>query len=118
DWSSDVCSSDLIANAMYGLIVVEPPEGLGPVDHEFYVMQGEIYADGRPGAVGHAVLDPAALWEERPNFVVFNGQFQALTGEHAMRVRVGGRVRSFVGNGGPNLIPALHSIGAVLDEAL
>jgi len=106
-----------IANGMYGLIVVEPPEGLGPVDHEFYVMQGEIYADGRPGAVGHAALDPAALWEERPNFVVFNGQFQALTGEHAMRVRVGDRVRIFVGNGGPNLISSFHVIGEVFDEA-
>ena len=32
-----------IANGMYGLIVVEPPEGLPPVDHEFYVMQGDFY---------------------------------------------------------------------------
>src|SRR5690606_37880556 len=32
-----------IANGMYGLILVEPEEGLPPVDREFYVMQGEIY---------------------------------------------------------------------------
>src|SRR5262249_1956196 len=32
-----------IANGMYGLILVEPEGGLPPVDHEFYVMQGEIY---------------------------------------------------------------------------
>ncbi len=32
-----------IANGMYGLILVEPPEGLPPVDHEYYVMQGEFY---------------------------------------------------------------------------
>lgn len=31
-----------IANGMYGLILVEPAEGLPKVDREFYVMQGEI----------------------------------------------------------------------------
>ena len=31
---------------MYGLILVEPEEGLPPVDREFYVMQGEFYAAG------------------------------------------------------------------------
>ena len=34
-----------IANGMYGLILVEPEEGLPPVDREFYVMQGEIYTE-------------------------------------------------------------------------
>jgi nitrite reductase (NO-forming) len=34
-----------IANGMYGLILVEPAEGLPKVDREFYVMQGEIYTD-------------------------------------------------------------------------
>ena len=36
-----------IANGMYGLILVEPEGGLPPVDHEFYVMQGEIYTEAR-----------------------------------------------------------------------
>lgn len=27
-----------IANGMYGMVVVEPPGGLPPVDREFYVM--------------------------------------------------------------------------------
>ena len=31
-----------VANGMYGLILVEPPEGLPKVDREFYVMQGEL----------------------------------------------------------------------------
>jgi hypothetical protein len=35
---------DHVANGMYGLILVEPKEGLPKVDHEFYVMQSEIYA--------------------------------------------------------------------------
>ncbi|NLN29472.1 MAG: nitrite reductase, copper-containing [Firmicutes bacterium] len=105
-----------IAMGMYGLIVVEPPEGLVPVDHEFYVMQGEVYADLRPGSQGHAAHDPAAMWDERPNFVVFNGQFQALTGDRAMRVNVGDTVRIFFGVGGPNLPSSLHLIGEVFDR--
>ena len=36
-----------VANGMYGLILVEPPEGLPPVDHEYYVMQGDFYTVGK-----------------------------------------------------------------------
>jgi len=36
-----------IANGMYGLILVEPPEGLPKVDHEYYVMQGDFYTAGK-----------------------------------------------------------------------
>lgn len=32
-----------VAHGMYGLIVVEPAEGLKRVDREFYVVQGELY---------------------------------------------------------------------------
>src|SRR5690606_4812101 len=35
-----------IANGMYGLILVEPKEGLPPVDREYYVMQSEFYTTG------------------------------------------------------------------------
>src|SRR5262249_7212125 len=42
-----------IANGMYGLIVVEPPDGLPRVDREFYVMQGEIYTVEDIGGSGH-----------------------------------------------------------------
>ncbi len=38
---------DHIANGMFGLILVEPEKGLPKVDKEFYVMQHEIYADGK-----------------------------------------------------------------------
>ena len=37
-----------VGNGMYGLILVEPKEGLPPVDREYYVMQGEFYTTGRP----------------------------------------------------------------------
>ncbi|HMN69797.1 MAG TPA: multicopper oxidase domain-containing protein, partial [Bdellovibrionales bacterium] len=41
-----------VANGMYGLILVEPEEGMPPVDHEFYIMQGEIYTDAPYGQHG------------------------------------------------------------------
>ena len=36
-----------VANGMYGLIYVEPPEGLPPVDKEYYVVQGDFYTVGK-----------------------------------------------------------------------
>jgi len=36
-----------MANGMYGLILVEPEDGLPHVDHEYYLMQGEIYTERR-----------------------------------------------------------------------
>ena len=104
-----------VANGMYGLIVVEPEGGLPPVDREFYVMQGEIYASLKPYERGHASFDDKALWDENPNFVVFNGQHNALTGEHQLTAKVGERIRIFIGNGGPNLISSFHVIGEIFD---
>lgn len=104
-----------IAQGMYGLIVVEPEDGLAPVDREFYVVQGEVYASLRPDQKGHAEFDGDAMWSEVPNFVVFNGAFQALTGAHALRARVGERIRIFIGNAGVNLISSFHIIGEIFD---
>ncbi|MGU3400344.1 hypothetical protein ACLBWS_11475 [Brucellaceae bacterium D45D] len=41
-----------IASGMYGMILVEPEDGLPEVDHEFYVMQGEIYTEEEFGSSG------------------------------------------------------------------
>src|SRR4030095_8154319 len=41
-----------IANGMYGMILVEPEGGLPKVDHEFYVMQGELYTEQKFGEKG------------------------------------------------------------------
>lgn len=104
-----------VANGMYGLIVVEPEGGFTPVDREFYVMQGEIYASLHPSKRGHAAFSDDDMWNEQPNFVVFNGQYKALTGEHALQANVGDTVRIFIGNGGPNLISSFHIIGEIFD---
>lgn len=104
-----------VAMGMYGLIVVEPAEGWPDVDKEFYLMQGDFYADLGPRDAGHAKFDGEAMKNEQPAFVVFNGQFQALTGEYAMEAEVGDRVRLFVGNGGVNLVSSFHVIGEIMD---
>ncbi|HWQ12731.1 MAG TPA: copper-containing nitrite reductase [Roseiflexaceae bacterium] len=104
-----------ISNGMYGLIVVEPEEGLAPVDREFYVMQGDIYTQQARGTKGHLALSSSAMRDERPTFVVFNGKAAGLTGDNAMRAKVGERVRIFVGVGGPNVASNFHVIGEIFD---
>lgn len=104
-----------IANGMYGLILVEPEQGLPRVDREYYVMQGEFYTKGKTLAPGLQALDAAKLSAERPEYVVFNGKMGALLGDGAVKANVGESVRLFVGNGGPNLISSFHVIGEIFD---
>src|SRR5215472_858364 len=104
-----------IANGMYGLILVEPKEGLPPVDREFYVMQGEFYTAGKFGDGGLQSFDMDKAVDERPPYVVFNGAVGALTGSNALSAHVGEKIRIFVGNGGPNLDSSFHVIGNIFD---
>ncbi len=104
-----------IANGMYGLILVEPEQGLPRVDREYYVMQGEFYTRGRTLAKGLQPLDAEKLRAERPEYVLFNGKMGALLGDGALRAKVGETVRLYVGNGGPNLISSFHVIGEIFD---
>jgi nitrite reductase (NO-forming) len=105
-----------IANGMYGLILVEPPEGLPPVDKEFYVMQGEFYTVGKYREKGHQPFDMQKAIEENATYVLFNGSEGALVGENAIKASVGDTVRLFVGNGGPNLVSSFHVIGEIFDK--
>lgn len=106
-----------ISNGMYGLIVVEPPEGLGKVDREFYVCQGEVYTPGKTGDPGLQAFDLDAMAAERPNYVVFNGAVGSVTGDRALKAKVGERVRIWFGVGGPNLTSSFHVIGEIFDRA-
>jgi nitrite reductase (NO-forming) len=105
-----------VANGMYGLILVEPKEGMVPVDREYYVMQGDFYTQGAHGAPGLQPFDLQKAIAEQPDYVVFNGAVGSLTGEHALKARTGETVRLFVGNGGPNLTSSFHVIGEVFDN--
>ena len=105
-----------IANGMYGLILVEPKEGLPEVDREYYVMQSEFYTSGKFGEKGLQDFDLDKALAEIPEYVVFNGGVNALTGTGALQASVGERVRMFVGNGGPNLTSSFHVIGEIFDD--
>lgn len=105
-----------IANGMYGLILVEPAEGLPPVDREFYVMQGEIYTIGKYGAAGHQSASIDHLLNEDPEYLVFNGAVGALTAQKPLKARVGETVRIFFGVGGPNFTSSFHVIGEIFDR--
>jgi nitrite reductase (NO-forming) len=105
-----------IANGMYGMILVEPEQGMTRADREYYVMQGEFYTKGRTMEEGHQPFDAGKARDERPEYVVFNGRMGALLDKGALTAKVGETVRLFVGNGGPNLISSFHVIGEVFDR--
>jgi nitrite reductase (NO-forming) len=105
-----------IANGMYGLILVEPKEGLPSVDHEYYVMQGEFYTTGQFGEEGLQGFDMNKAVDERPPYVVFNGAVDSLIGDRAMTAKIGDTTRIFFGNGGPNLTSSFHIIGGQFDS--
>ncbi len=102
-----------ISHGMYGGILVDPAEPLPPVEHELYIVQSEIYTDStEPGLVG---TDPAAIEDEQPTYVVFNGAKGALTGENAAHMRVGERMRIYFIDAGLNLDSNFHPIGSHWD---
>jgi len=104
-----------VGNGMYGLILVEPKEGLPRVDREYYVMQGEFYTTGKYGEPGLQGFDMTKALDERPPYVVFNGAVGSLVGDKALTAKVGETVRLYVGNAGPNLTSAFHVIGEIFD---
>ena len=104
-----------IANGMYGLILIEPKEGLPKVDKEYYVMQGEFYTAGKFGEGGLQPFDMEKALDERPPYVVFNGSVGSMVNDKAIKGNVGETVRLFVGNGGPNLVSSFHVIGEIFD---
>ena len=105
-----------IANGMYGLILVEPEEGLPPVDREFYVMQGELYTNEAFGSTGLLTENVPALLNEDPEYLVFNGAVGGLTEQKPLKANVGETVRIFFGVGGPNFTSSFHVIGEIFDR--
>jgi len=106
-----------IANGMYGMVLVEPAGGLPKVDHEFYVMQGEIYTTQPFNTHGHLQFDVGKLLEEQPTYMVFNGAVGALTTDHPLTAKVGDTIRIYFGVGGPNKTSSFHLIGEMFDDA-
>lgn len=100
------------SHGQYGLILVDPKEGLPKVDKEFYIVQGELYTVGQLGKKGLVAFDSNALLDGDPNYVVFNGKIE---GAPRMHAKVGEKIRIYVGNGGVNLISSFHVIGEIFD---
>ena len=108
-----------ISCGMFGLIVVEPPEGLPPVDREFYLGQHEVYTDQPAGYKGRHNFDFDAMAAENPNYVLLQGAKAALTPGRMgpLKAKVGETARIFFVNGGPNLTCNFHPIGNVWTKA-
>jgi nitrite reductase (NO-forming) len=105
-----------VANGMYGLILVEPPEGLPKVDREYYVMQGDFYTVGKYHEKGLQPFDMQKAIDENATYVVFNGTEGSLLGDQALAAKVGETVRIYFGVGGPNLTSSFHVIGEIFDR--
>ncbi len=112
------CATPNVANhmthGMYGLILVEPEEGLAKVDHEYYVMQGEYYSVGGMGRKGLQLFDAQAMLDGNPTYIFFNGKTGGLVDQ--MQTKTGETVRMYVGNGGVNLVSSFHVIGEIFDK--
>lgn len=101
------------SHGQYGMILVEPKEGLPKVDKEFYVVQGELYTQGGIGKKGLVLFDPQALLDNNPTYVTFNGKINS---SPIIKVKKGETVRLYVGNGGVSLVSSFHIIGEIFDK--
>jgi copper-containing nitrite reductase len=107
---------DHIANGMYGMVLVEPKNGLPKVDHEYYVMQSEVYAAPSKKDPNLLEYSHALGSAETPTYVLFNGKTGSLIGPGALKAKTGETVRFFFGNAGPNKISSWHVIGTIFDK--
>jgi nitrite reductase (NO-forming) len=103
-----------IANGMYGMIIVEPKEGLPPVDKEFALVQSEWYLgpQGEPSS-----LTKAAAAAPAPDFIAFNGVANQYA-DNPIQIETGERVRVFVLNAGPSIDSSFHVVGTIFDTVI
>ncbi|CAN5519514.1 hypothetical protein BH20CHL7_BH20CHL7_11140 [soil metagenome] len=103
-----------IANGMYGMIIVEPAEGLPPFDAEFALVQSEWYLgpQGQPTDLTKAMAAAPA-----PDFVVFNGVASQYV-DAPLAVETGETVRVFVLNAGPSVDSSFHIVGTIFNTVI
>ncbi len=107
---------DHVANGMFGLIMVDPTNGLPRADQEFYVVQCEFYTTNNPNGGRLLGFSHERAMAEQPTYVVFNGESGSMIFKDALSARAAGRIRIYFGNAGPNLISSFHIIGTVMDD--
>ena len=105
-----------IANGMYGLLLVEPKNGMPKVDKEYFIVQGEFYTRGRYGERGMQNFSMEKALREEPEYVVFNGHVGSLMGDKALHANTGESVRIYLGNAGPSLVSSFHIVGEIFDR--
>ena len=100
-----------IGNGMYGAVIIDPPT-LAPVDHEYALVQSELYLgpEGEPG-------DLAKMQATQADAVVFNGYSNQYK-DHPIRVEPNERVRVWVLDAGPSENSAFHIVGTDLRHRL
>lgn len=103
-----------IANGMYGMVIVEPAEGLPQVDQEFVFVQSEWYL-GPQGDL--TSLQKASAGDPAPDLVVFNGIANQYK-DHPIQIKTGERVRAYVLNAGPNVDSSFHIVGTIFDTVI
>ncbi|OGG66354.1 nitrite reductase, copper-containing [Candidatus Kaiserbacteria bacterium RIFCSPLOWO2_02_FULL_45_11b] len=102
-----------MAHGMYGMILVEPKDGLPAVDKEFYVMQGEIFTTGAIGRRGLQAFDAKKMMLGNPTYITFNGRPDGVVNK--MKAEVGDKIRMYVGNGGVVHNSSFHVVGEIFD---
>jgi len=103
-----------IANGMYGMVIVEPAEGLPKVDNEFALVQSEWYL----GPQGQPVdLTKASAGAPAPDFVVFNGVANQYK-DGPIEVGTGESVRIFVLDAGPSIDSSFHIVGTIFNTVI
>lgn len=100
-----------IGSGMYGAIVVSPREPL-PAAKEFVLVQGEYYLGDTVN--GARPFDFQKMLSTVPDFVTFNGRPNQYIKE-PLRVKVGDRVRFWVGSVGPQHPCNFHVVGEQFD---
>jgi nitrite reductase (NO-forming) len=103
-----------IANGMYGMMIVEPKEGLDPVDQEFAFVQNEWYLgpQGEP-----ASLTKASAAAPAPDYVTFNGVANQYL-DNPIAIPTGERVRVFILDAGPSIDSSFHIVGTIFDRVI
>ena len=103
-----------IANGMYGMMIVEPKDGLSKVDQEFAIVQSEWYLgpQGQP-----ASLEKAGAAAPAPDFSLFNGVASQYL-DHPIQIATGKRVRLFILNAGPSIDSSFHIVGTIFDRVV
>jgi nitrite reductase (NO-forming) len=98
-----------IANGMFGMVIVEPADGLAPVDDELFFVQHEWYLGPQGETASLAAADQAA---PAPDFQMFNG-VAAQYADNPIAITTGDDVRMFVLNAGPSVDTSFHVVGTI-----